>query len=80
MRAARAHELFEGKLWRDQLRDWDEIYKPASIKTHRDLQAVDPDALSDADLVDYLTRCREHHIAMIYQHMRHTGAATVPDR
>src|SRR5207249_1700467 len=39
---------------------------------------VDPDALSDAELVAYLTRCRDHHIEMIYQHMRHTGAAMLP--
>jgi pyruvate,water dikinase len=77
-RAARAREVFEKKLWRDQLRDWDETFKPASIKTHRELQSVDPDELSDAELVDYLTRCRDHHINMIYQHMRHTGAAIVP--
>ena len=77
-RAARAHEVFEHKLWRDQLRDWDETFKPASIKTHRELQSVDPDSLSDADLVAYLTRCRDHHSEMIFQHMRHTGAAIVP--
>ena len=77
-RAARAQEVFEKKLWRDQLRDWDETFKPASIKTHRELQSVDPETLSDAELVEYLTRCRDHHINMIYQHMRHTGAAIVP--
>ena len=36
-----------------------------------------PSALSDAELVAYLTRCRDHHIEMCYQHMRHTGAAMV---
>jgi pyruvate,water dikinase len=77
-RAARAREVFEKKLWRDQLRDWDETFKPASVKTHRELQSVDPDELSDAELVEYLTRCRDHHISMVYQHMRHTGAALVP--
>ncbi|HZR90944.1 MAG TPA: PEP-utilizing enzyme [Gaiellaceae bacterium] len=76
-RLARAEEVFAGKLWRDQLRDWDEQFKPASIATHRELQAVDPSALSDEELVAYLTRCREHHGEMIYQHMRHTGAAVV---
>ena len=77
-RFQRAEELFEHKLWREQLREWDETIKPASIKMHRELQAVDPDALSDEELVAYLTRCREHHIAMIAQHMRHTAAAIVP--
>ena len=77
-RFARAEELFEHKLWREQLREWDETIKPASIKMHRELQAIDPDGLSDEELVAYLTRCRDHHIAMISQHMRHTAAAIVP--
>ena len=37
-----------------------------------------PDALSDDELVDYLTRCRDHHAEMIYQHMRFTAAPSVP--
>jgi phosphohistidine swiveling domain-containing protein len=77
-RFQRAEEVFQRKLWREQLREWDETFKPTSIKTHRELQSVDPDALSGDDLVAYLTRCREHHIAMIYQHMRFTAAPSVP--
>ncbi|HEY3530996.1 MAG TPA: PEP-utilizing enzyme [Nocardioides sp.] len=76
-RIQRAEEVFADKLWRDQLREWDEVAKPASIQRHRDLQAVDPDALSDAELCDYLTRCQDHHAEMRYQHMRFTGAAVV---
>ncbi|MEA2160858.1 MAG: rifampicin phosphotransferase, partial [Solirubrobacteraceae bacterium] len=76
-RFQRAEEVFEKKLWREQLRQWDETFKPAAIKTHRELQAIDPDEFSDAELVEYLTRCRQHHIEMIYQHMRFTGAAMV---
>src|SRR5208337_3620372 len=52
--------------------------KPASMATHRELQAVNPDALSDAELVAYLKRCRDHHAAMIAQHMRFTGGAVIP--
>src|SRR5262245_28938869 len=77
-RFQRAEEAIEGKLWRQQLQDWDETFKPRSIATHRELQSVDPEALSDEDLIAYLTRCRDHHIEMIYQHMRHTGAAALP--
>lgn len=77
-RFERAEEVFAGKLWRDQLREWDENFKPASIATHKELQSVDPDALSDEELMAYLTRCRDHHVEMIFQHMRHTGAAIVP--
>ena len=77
-RIARAEEVFQGKLWREQLTEWDEVVKPRSVAAHRDIQAVDPDALSDEELAGYLTRCHEHHKAMITQHMRFTAAAMVP--
>ncbi len=77
-RYQRAEQVFAQKLWREQLRDWDENRKPSSIATHRELQAVNPDALSDAELVAYLTRCRDHHSAMIAQHMRFTAGAVLP--
>lgn len=77
-RFARAEEVWERKVWREQLREWDETFKPAAIKIHRELQSVDADALSDHELVAYLTRCREHHSNMIFQHMRFTGSAMLP--
>ena len=76
-RFQRAEEVFAKKLWREQLREWDEIFKPASIRKHKELQAVEPEQLSDAELSEYLSRCYEHHQEMVYQHMRHTGAAMV---
>src|SRR3954452_18800660 len=66
-RFARAEEVWERKVWRDQLREWDEIFKPASIARHRELQAVDIDALSDDELATCLERCRDHHREMMYQ-------------
>jgi len=77
-RFQRAEEVFEKKLWREQLREWDETCKPDSIAAHRAIQSIDPDALSDEDLSAYLTRCRDHHAAMIFQHMRFTAGAVVP--
>jgi len=77
-RFKRAEQVVAQKLWREQLRDWDENRKPSAIATHRELQAVNPDALSDAELVAYLKRCRDHHAAMVTQHMRFTGGATIP--
>ncbi len=77
-RFQRAEQVFAQKLWREQLRDWDENCKPSSIAVHRELQAVDPDALSNAGLVAYLMRCRDHHSAMIAQHMRFTAGAMLP--
>jgi len=77
-RFLRAEHVFAQKLWREQLREWDEVCKPAAIARHRELQAIDADALSDAELVVYLTRCRDHHAAMIHQHMRFTAGALLP--
>ncbi|HEY8171950.1 MAG TPA: hypothetical protein VIH21_02590, partial [Dehalococcoidia bacterium] len=77
-RFGRAEEVYQRKLWRQQLRDWDENHKPAAIAKHRELQAVDPDSLSDQELAAYLTRCRDHHAAMMAQHMRFTAGAVVP--
>ena len=77
-RRQRAEQVFAKKLWREQLRDWDENRKPSAIATHRELQAIDPDTLSDTELIAYLTRCRDHHAAMIAQHMRFTAGAVLP--
>jgi pyruvate,water dikinase len=77
-RFARAEEALDKKLWREQLSEWDTKFKPESIKRHREIQAVDPDELSDEELIAHIRRCRDHHQEMIYQHMRHTGAAVVP--
>jgi rifampicin phosphotransferase len=77
-RFQRAEEVFQRKYWREQLRDWNDTFKPASLKAHRALQSVDPDGLSDEALAAHLTRCRDHHAEMLYQHMRFTAAAIVP--
>jgi rifampicin phosphotransferase len=77
-RFERAEQVFAQKLWREQLLEWDNNCKPSAISKHRALQAVDPDALSDAELVAYLTQCRDHHSAMIAQHMRFTAGAVLP--
>jgi pyruvate,water dikinase len=77
-RFARAEEVLEKKLWREQLRQWDEEKKPAAIAKHREIQAVDPASLSDDELVAYLRRCRDHHAAMITQHMSFTAGAVLP--
>ena len=77
-RFQRAEQVYAQKLWREQLREWDEQRKPAAIAAHRAIQAIDPDALSDAELAAHLRRCRDHHAAMITQHMRFTAGAVLP--
>jgi hypothetical protein len=41
-RFQRAEQVFAQKLWREQLRDWDENRKPSAIAMHRELQADGP--------------------------------------
>jgi pyruvate,water dikinase len=77
-RFQRAAETFERKLWREQLRDWDETFKPGSIARHRELQSVDPTLLTDEELATYLTSCAEHHAGMVAQHMRYTAGSMLP--
>jgi pyruvate,water dikinase len=77
-RIKRAKQAFERKIWREQLKEWDEDRKPAAIARHRELQAIGPDGLSDTELAQYLQRCFDHHSAMITQHMRFTGSAVIP--
>lgn len=77
-RFGRAGEALASKAWRAHLREWDEETKPAAIRLHREIQAVDPDSLSDEDLADHLIRCRDHHARMIHQHMSHTTSAMIP--
>ena len=77
-RMQRAGEVFDKKLWREQVREWNEDCKPTSIARHLELQNVDPDLLSDEELITYLRRCADHHGQMIYQHMRFTGTAVIP--
>jgi len=77
-RFERAAEVFERKLWREDLRRWDDEEKPKAIGRSRELLAIDPDGLSTGDLVSHLEECRAHHREMIYQHMRHTAPAVVP--
>ncbi len=77
-RLARAAEVFETKGWREQATEWEEVRKPNSVKAHHAIQAIDPDQLSDTDLVAHLRRCREHHAVMIRQHMAFTGTAVIP--
>lgn len=77
-RLQRAHEVFATRFWRQQLAEWTTTVKPAAIAAHREIQAIDPGGLSDDDLAAHLRRCRDHHAAMLAQHMRYTAAAIVP--
>ncbi len=77
-RIATSVRAFEEKLWRQDLDQWDSVDKPAAIAEHRTIQAVNPTALSNEELVVHLRRCRDHVEAMVYLHHKYTVPATLP--
>jgi rifampicin phosphotransferase len=60
--------VFERKLWREDLDRWNREVKPAAVRDHRSLLAVDPAALDTAGLLAYLDRCRENQKRGAYLH------------
>jgi pyruvate,water dikinase len=77
-RAQAAAAAFEAKLWREDMRRWEEQDKPAAVRAHLALQAIDPSTLTMPALLEHLERCVDHLQRMIYQHHWYNGAAMVP--
>ena len=70
--------VFERKLWREDLERWDREVKPAAIRDHLELLAVDPSGLGTDDLLAYLDRCRENQKHGAYIHHLFNMAALLP--
>jgi rifampicin phosphotransferase len=77
-RIATSKVAFEQKLWREDLRRWDEEVKPASNRIHLQLQAVQVEALTAHELEAHLIDCRENADRMICQHHQFTVACLLP--
>lgn len=73
-----AEEALDRKLWREDLKRWEDVARPASIRAHLQLQAVDPTRLDRPALLQHIHRCREHQKRMIVQHHTFNAAALVP--
>jgi pyruvate,water dikinase len=73
-----AEEALERRLWRDDMERWERETKPAAIRAHLALQAVDPRTLDQDELLAHLDRCREHQQRMIRQHHTFNAAAMLP--
>lgn len=73
-----AKAVFEQKRWREDLKTWDETWKPALRRTYLDLQKVDPAVLSLEDLITHLTACRDAVAQAIYYHHRMNPVAMLP--
>jgi rifampicin phosphotransferase len=68
----------ERRLWREDLRTWDQETKPAAIRDNLELQAVNPSTLSTEALLAHLDRCRENLEYQIYLHYLYNVPAFVP--
>lgn len=56
-RVRRVTEVWETKFWREDVRRWDEEWKPAVAKQNTELQSVDLRALTDEQLIAHVDRC-----------------------
>jgi phosphohistidine swiveling domain-containing protein len=77
-RLATSATVFERKLWREDLERWDREVKPAAVRKHLELLAVDPAMLSTGDLLDYLDRCRRNQERGAYLHHLFNVPALLP--
>jgi rifampicin phosphotransferase len=73
-----SRDAFEGRIWHEDLRRWDEEDKPAALARHKELLGVDPSKLDDAALLAHLADCERHVGAMVGLHHRYTIPCCVP--
>jgi phosphohistidine swiveling domain-containing protein len=77
-RMRQAGLALRGRIWREDLRRWDEVVKPETTRRHLELQRIDPEALSDEALTRHLCVCSENLQAMIVQHLVFTLPCSLP--
>lgn len=73
-----AATALDEKPWRDHLRHWDTVLKPASTANHLRLQSRDVAGMSDAELAAHVAECFENLKAMIHQHHIYTISCVMP--
>jgi rifampicin phosphotransferase len=69
-REKRAKESFESKRWRDELRRWEEDWKPALVKANLTFTDVDVTTLDSGALADHLAALHDHIIESATMHFR----------
>ena len=77
-RLAIAPDAFRRKLWREDMRRWDEEIKPDSIARNRRLQNTAISTLGDADFRAYLEDTRDNVAEMAYRHHMFTITCCFP--
>src|SRR5688572_3212269 len=77
-RISAAPDVISKKLWREDMRLWDEEFKPDSIARNRRLQDTDVTALGDAEFLAYLEDVKANAIEMFYRHHKFTVSSSFP--
>jgi len=77
-RLSSGKKAIENKLWREDLKRWDEEVKPDSIRRNLELQAIIPETLDHDGLVQHMIDCYENASEMIYRHHIFTIPSIIP--
>jgi pyruvate,water dikinase len=77
-RLTAAPEAFEKKIWREDMRRWDEEVKPDSIARNRRLQDAPVETLGDHAFLQYLEQIRDNAAEMVYRHHMFTISCIFP--
>jgi pyruvate,water dikinase len=67
-----------GRIWRDDLRRWFDDLRPRRLASLRALQAIDPEALDDAELSRHVGECVAEVHSGLREHFSLVGAAGLP--
>ena len=71
-------QAIANRIWREDLKLWDEEIKPDSIRRNDALQAVNPDELDSQALIQHINDCHENLIEMWYRHHKFTIGCLIP--
>jgi rifampicin phosphotransferase len=70
--------VFEHKLWREDMKRWDEQMKPDSVARNSSLQRKAIANLSQSDFIKYLEEVRANAAEMIYRHQVFSVTCCMP--
>jgi hypothetical protein len=77
-RIAKSTKAIESKLWREDIKRWDEEIKPDSIRRNQQIQAVHPEELTTEGLIEHLVDCFDNLKEMWYRHHIFTIPSVFP--
>jgi pyruvate,water dikinase len=77
-RNARAEEVFRRRLWREEMRWWDEEVKPRNVREARALLQEDVAAMTAPQLADHVRRSADFAERTVYWHHRFSPCSVIP--